>query len=99
MKTETLAVANTIAQQIGHRAFLMMGTRNKLGDANSLVFDVRGSGDVNKVRVSLEPSDTYTVTFYKVRGLHVQTVAAMECVYADGLNQVIESNTGLCLSL
>lgn len=97
--TSVLAVANTIAAQIGARAFFMMGTRQKSGDANSLRFDIRGSPRGNRICVTLDASDTYTVQLLKVRGLHAGVVAENEGVYSDMLHAIIEEMTGLALSL
>ena len=94
-----LTVANTIAAQIGARAFYMMGTRQKFGDSDSLRFDIRGSVRGNKVVVTLDASDTYTVQLFKVRGLASRMVVENSGVYNDGLRQVIEGMTGLALSL
>lgn len=93
-----LEVANTIAEQIGARAFLMMGTRVKVGDSNSLTFDIRGCPKINKIRITLI-GDLYTVTFYKSRGLEIVIVSELEGVYADMLHGIIEEETGLRLKL
>ena len=63
-----LQIAQTIADQIGARAFQMLGTRQKFADGPGLLFDIRGSRRWNKIRVELDPQDTYTVTFYKQGG-------------------------------
>lgn len=98
-----MTVASTIAQQIGHRAFVMMGTRYKLGDERSLAFDVRGSRTVNKIRVTLNVRNLYDLTFWKVRRVNgdfrVSVVEEVEDIYFDALRQVIERVTGLRLSL
>jgi len=98
-----MTVANTIARQIGHRAFLMMGTRYKLGDDQSLTFDIRGSRTVNKIRVTLNVMDLYDLTFWKVTRRNgefkVKVVDVRNDIYFDGLREVIERVTGLCLSL
>jgi len=98
-----MTVANTIARQIGHRAFLMMGTRYKLGDDLSLTFDIRGSRTVNKIRVTLNVMDLYDLTFWKVTRRNgefkVTVVDVRNDIYFDGLREVIERVTGLCLSL
>ncbi len=98
-----MTVANTIAQQIGNRAFLMMGTRHKLGDDCSLTFDCRGSRNVNKIRVTLNGLDLYDLTFWKVTRRNgqfkVKVVEQVKGVYFDGLRDAIERVTGLHLSL
>jgi len=97
--TETLSVANEIARQIGHQAFCMMGTKNKLGSADALLFDIRGCASYNKIEVKLTPMDTYTVRFIMVGRGNVIRDDSVEDVYADNLKHVIESKTGLYLSL
>lgn len=97
-----MTVANTIARQIGHRAFVMMGTRYKLGDERSLTFDVRGSRIVNKIRVTLNSMDLYDLEFWKVGRapkFRVEVVDVRTDVYFDALREVIERVTGLYLSL
>lgn len=93
------AIAQTIADQIGGRAFFMMGTQYSLADGPALVFNLRGSPTCNKVRIELTPADLYDVTFYKVRGLDCKTVASESGCYQDMLHAIIEKHTGLRLSL
>lgn len=100
----TTEIAQTIANHIGHRAFFMMGTKNRIADGNKLIFDVRGSKAVNKVVVELMPSDTYTVTFAKMtyprfKMPRATVVATVENVYAEQLNSTIAYHTRLDLSL
>jgi hypothetical protein len=97
--TTDLTVANTIAAQIGFRAFQMMGTKYKVCDTLSLAFDIHGSAVANKVKVILELDDTYTVQFWKCRSYTAKMVLEIEGIYADSLNQCIEYRTGLALSL
>lgn len=94
-----LTVANEIARQIGQRAFTMMGTRNKLGDDKSLTFDIRGCKLFSKVKVTLGGDDLYTVEFFKFRKFAISRFEAVAAVDAESLNRVIESKTGLYLSL
>lgn len=102
--TETqnkLEIANTIAQQIGGRAFFMMGTRHKLGGDNYLVFDIRGCSNYNKIRVTLDlGSDTYVLQFIKVNRMgHILREKSIADVYAENMNRIIADETGLALSL
>lgn len=92
-----MSIADIIAQQIGQRAFFMMGARNFQHTKNGLMFScmLNGKG-VRSVEVRLDPSDTYTVVFRSLRG---QVVAEVADVYVESLHGVIESNTGLYLSL
>lgn len=96
-------VAQTIAAQIGNRAFAMMGAKNLLGGNDHLQFKVgKNAKGVTHITVTLDPSDTYTVKFQKVNKRTaggVKELAACEDVYVDSLKTVIELNTGLYLSL
>lgn len=97
--TNDMTIATEIRNQLGHRALMMMGALNVLGGERSLQFKIRGSQKVSNIRIELAADDTYTVKFFKIRGLNVKTVAELDGVYVDGLHGVIESNTGLYLSL
>lgn len=61
-------------------------------------------GTLNKathVAVTLDPSDTYSVTCYRItkRGLDVKPTATVSGVYADCLRETVELMTGLALTL
>ena len=100
-----LTVANTILAQLGGGRFTVMtGAKNYLGSANSLSFRLPGSGGfckdgINAVRIVLEASDTYTVTFSRVHGSKVTEVATVDGVYEDTLRTVFTEHTGLATSL
>jgi hypothetical protein len=96
---QPLQVANIINDQIGGRAFFMMGTQHKLGGPNDLTFNIRGSVAFNKVKVTLTPDDTYTVEFYKTRKFNVIRYKKVEGVYVDQLKSTISESTGLALSM
>lgn len=97
-----MAVAETILAQLNGNAFLAMtGAKNLLADANSLQMKL-GRGCMNGIthlRVTLDASDTYTVTFLKVRGVNVSTVAEVSGVYAEDLRRVFTLHTGFATSL
>jgi hypothetical protein len=91
----SMQVAETIKDQIGRQALFMLGAHQLVGDADLLQFGIKGCPKINKIVVRLEPSDTYTVQFWKVgRGAFVQ-VAEVDNVYADSLRATIEKHTGL----
>jgi hypothetical protein len=100
-------VAATILQQLGaHRFIKMAGARDFLGSENSLMFGLpRGfaKDGINKVRVTLDPSDTYTVEFMKIckrKGIpEVKTIKKTEGIYCDMLQEVFTRYTGLDTSL
>lgn len=103
--TTDMTVANTIAKQIGGRAFFMMGTQHKIGGENYLSFNIRGCKTVSHIRVTLEAMDTYKIEFLKVRNgtarreHQIVTVAEETGVYAEDMHRFIAKQTGLALSL
>lgn len=112
MAQTDLTVANTILQQLGGRRFsVMTGAKDFLGSENSLQFRLgRNQTQTNRVRVVLEPSDTYTVYFEKVslprvnaKGEFVdgkvKLIAKRDDIYCDVLADVFTSVTGLYTSL
>lgn len=100
--TNTMVVAETILAQLGGNQFLAMtGAKNLLGGERELQMKL-GRGATNGIthlRVVLDASDTYTVTFLKVRGVKVSTVAELSGVYADSLREVFTARTGFYTSL
>lgn len=104
---ELQQIAETIRlQQIGTRACAMIGAHEfvygqdtKEGGGPFLRFRFKGSKLANIIKVTLNPSDTYTMAFIKVRGMDVRTVKELDGLYADQLRSTIESVTGLAVSL
>ena len=104
--TETQQIAETILQQLGgHKFTAMTGAKNLTAfGTGSLAFTLPGAGGfckngINRVTVTLDPSDTYTVTFLCVRGTKVHDVAQHHGIYADQLRSLFTSETGLEVSL
>lgn len=94
-------IATTIADQIGHRARVMLGARDLVAcdvdGAPTLRMRIgRGPRGIGILSITLEPSDTYTVRGYTSRG---REVACSGDVYAEGLRAVIAHMTGLAVSL
>jgi len=99
-----LTVANTILSQLGGRRFLVMtGAKNLVGSENSLSFRINSVNydgkRVNVLRVTLDPSDTYTVTASYLRAGKLTTVAERSDVYCDSLQETFTRLTGLHTSL
>lgn len=96
-----MTVAQTILEQLGGRQFVMMtGARNLLAAPNYLQFKLPGSGGfckqgINRVVVMLQPSDTYTVEFYRDRGGKTKMVAQYHDVYVENLREIFREATGL----
>lgn len=53
----------------------------------------------NRVRITLDPNDTYTVTFFKVYKGEMKIIKETSGLYCDDLFSHFESVTGLYLSL
>jgi hypothetical protein len=98
-----MRVAEEIVRQLGGtgRLKVMIGGRDFMGGANDLQFKwaAKAKNGANSVRIVLDPSDTYTVTFYSVRGMNVKEKGTFSDVYNDNLRGLFESETGLYLSL
>ena len=100
-----MTVANTILDQLGGRRFaLMTGAHSFSGDADRLTFKLpRGARRcINAVMIRLDPTDTYTVTFYNsaraLRGGNI-VVETVSDVYCDNLASVVSTVTGLAVTL
>lgn len=105
-KPSDLRVAKTILAQLGGagRLSAMIGAQNFAGDATSLKFRfaAQATNGANLIRIQLDASDTYTVEFYKIGRapeFECEKINSISFVYGDQLVPVIESETGLRLSL
>jgi len=94
----TNTVASTILEQLGGRRFIAMtGSTGFIGRDDGLSFRVkaRTTNAANAVRVTLDPTDLYTVEFVSVRGTKVRIVSVHSGVYADRLQALFTEQTGL----
>lgn len=93
-----MTVAKTILSQLGGARALgvMTGAYGYAGGDDFLSFrwKVRGRDGIKAVRITLDPSDTYTIRLYTLTGRLVDTLTD---VYNDGLVDAIERRTGLAL--
>ena len=96
-----LTVANTIAKQLGgtRRLSAMIGAKNFTGDDNSLKFSFKGSKKANLLKVTLNSSDLYDMTFCKVRKFDFEDIREVKDVFCEDMKQIFERMTGLYLSL
>jgi len=96
-------VAQTILEQIGGNQFrVMTGAKNFVGSDNALRFAIPGTSTKNKanrVWITLDATDTYTVTFQRLHAMKLNQISEVSGVYADQLRAVFESATGLRTSL
>ena len=92
-------VAKTIAQQLGKPALFMLGAHTFTKTEDTLCFKIRGSQKVNLIQITLKVDDTYTMEFWRIRGVKSKCVKTLSGVYWDMLHDLIESETGLYTSL
>lgn len=95
-------VAKTILQQMGgtNRLRAMLGTKQFVSLDNGVQFKFPSPhGGPNFVKIILDPSDTYIMTFGRVRGTQFKKTKEHSGVYADQLRKLFEKETGLYLSL
>lgn len=93
-------VAGTILQQLGRGTLAMLGAHTFVSSFNSLTLRIKGCPKINCIKIELDVSDTYTMTFYKVGGKRMLVTVATETgVYVDCLHRTIETHTGLATRL
>ena len=97
------ATTETILNQLGGRKFLAMtGAKNLLVSDDKLQFQLPARFALNGITavwVKLEANDTYTLTFWKIRGIKCDVVATVEDVYCDNLRAIFTEYTGLDCTL
>lgn len=104
-------IANTIYQQLGGGKFTAMtGAKNFIALENGLRFNIpRNASKANKVTVTLDADDTYTVTFtkytpysFKITKNEIKetpekivVIKEIEGVYCDMLQDTFTAVTGM----
>lgn len=102
MTTSTSTAQIILSQLGGSRFCAMTGAKDLLDLGNGLRFRIgRNAKRITHVEIVLDPSDTYTVRFYRItkRGLDVELVRELDLIYADNLRDHFEIETGLYTSL
>ena len=90
--------AQTTIQQLGGNKFCAMtGAKSFVAGDNLLQFKIgRGAKNgINTVRINLDDDDTYSVEFWRVRGVSMTKVCEESQVYADRLQATFTAATGL----
>lgn len=91
-------IAQTILRQLGGNKFLAMtGAKDLVAGSNSLQFKLPklGTNKANVVRITLTSDDTYTMEFWKIRGLNVTNVGEpITEIYSCRLQERFEDCTG-----
>lgn len=96
-------IAATILRQMGGpgRICAMTGAHTFIDHGNGVSFKfknrLRSRG--NFVKVLLSADDTYAVEFWNIAGLKFKTVREESNIYADGLIELFEQQTGMYLTL
>ena len=91
-----LQVTTDILNQLGGRKFVLMtGAYNHTASPDGVQFSFKGSTIANKCRITLLPSDTYRVEFFKIRAGKCKPVAKFDDVYNDMLQDIFTATTGL----
>lgn len=100
MNSVHTGIANEILAQLGNRAMVMMGARDVVAGASFVQFRIAANAKrINKIKIELDASDTYTIEFWNIRGMNAKKIAERSDVYVDAMHKVIEHETGLYLSL
>jgi len=93
-------IAQTIVQQLGHKALFMIGAKNLIAGKDYLQMRLgRNAGNWNALKIALNGLDLYDMTFYKIRKLTVTKEKTVDNIYCDQLHDIIESETGMATSL
>jgi hypothetical protein len=93
-------IAQTIANQLGHKTLFMIGAKNIMAGKDYLQMKLgRKSGNWNSLKIALNGLDLYDMTFYKIRKLTVTAKKTVDNIYCDQLCDIIETETGLRTSL
>tara|TARA_B100000745_G_scaffold300573_1_gene255442 strand:+ start:8097 stop:8636 length:540 start_codon:yes stop_codon:yes gene_type:complete len=108
-KVASADIAKTILSQMGgwRRISMMTGAKSVISHKAegeflggvSFKFSNNGRGKPNHVKVMLHGSDTYTVSFGRIRGYNFKEIKTLSGIYAGQLKSVFERQTGLYLSL
>ena len=98
-REEQIEVANTIIAQLGGEKFLAMtGAKDIFAMEEGVTFKIPGTmtrNNINYIRIFLDPSDTYTVEFWKYEKMRGNKLAEHSMVYDDQLQDIFTAETGL----
>ena len=92
-------IAKEILSQLGGNRFIAMtGAKNCSDIGNGLAFQLPASltkSRINAVKIILDPSDTYTVSFMRFTNTNIKTISQHQDIYCDQLVELFEQQTGL----
>lgn len=96
------SVAQVILSQLGGNKFIAMtGSKDFLGDANSLQFSFPKKNKLNRMKITLNQYDTYDIEFglYTPSKFTYETRVIQKDLYAEALAPMFEKYTGMYTSL
>ncbi|MEM8183787.1 hypothetical protein Q4R69_18865 [Morganella morganii subsp. sibonii] len=103
MKLRNKEIATTILSQMGGNRFIAMtGAKYLCSITNGLQFKLPArfaANGINCIQVVLDPSDTYTMKFLKIRGMDCKIISEIQGLFFDQLQEVFTEKTGLNTSL
>ena len=95
MANTNTQIANTILEQLGGtgRLVAMTGAKHFMvdGPGVSFKFPNRAAGRPNHCKITLDGSDTYTVTFGRIVKFELRAPSTVEGIYADQLKGLFEN--------
>ena len=95
-------IAQSIHEQIGHKAYFMMGARNIVAGEDWLSFKVGrvAKGKANYVKVIYDHGmDLYKMEFGRLWNQSLKPIASESSVYAEDMHGLIRKHTGLVTNL
>jgi hypothetical protein len=102
-RDEQIEIANEIQRQLGGSRFrIMTGAKHLMAHEAGLSFKIPGTmtkNHINYIKITLDPSDTYTMEFWSYRGMKGKKISEREMVYNDMLQDIFTNETGLKTSL
>lgn len=98
---ENFVAANILSQLGGRRFKAMVGVSLAIVVAGgvNIAFKARAANKANRVTVTLDANDTYSVKFIRVHGTTVRTISEHSEIYADRLAALFTEETKLYTSL
>ena len=100
MNLVDLDIANTIRDQIGNKALVMIGASNYVAIKKGIRFNIgKNESQVTHIEVYLNVHDLYDVTFYNCEANQLNVINKIEGVYFAELAEVIEEGTGMRTNL
>ncbi|HEB0918906.1 TPA: hypothetical protein RY299_004611 [Enterobacter cloacae] len=100
MKMDSKFIATEILKQLGGNRFIAMTGAKKFValENGGLLFALPSNfakNGINHVKIILDVSDTYTISFYKVRGASIKEIKSFTMIYCDQLQNIFTQITGL----